>query len=75
MQTQGYDLEGLAQANVVLTSSNSAVMAQLAQMTVTMNAMQAQLKTLSSDPINQTRSKRKYYCWSCMSNHNHGSKT
>ena len=41
MRTQGYNLEGLAQANAVLTSSNSAVMAQLAQMTVTMNAMQA----------------------------------
>ena len=30
MQTQGYKLEGLAQANAVHTSSNSAVMAQLA---------------------------------------------
>ena len=35
MQTQGYKLEGLAQANTVLTSSKSAVMAQLVHMTVT----------------------------------------
>ena len=46
MQTQGYNLEGLAQANAVLTIPNSAVMAQLAHMTVTMNTMLAQLKTL-----------------------------
>ena len=39
----------LAQASAVLTSSNSVVMAQLAQMTVTMNSMQAQLKTLASE--------------------------
>ena len=39
MQTQGYKLEGMSQANAVLTRSNSTVMAQLAQMTVTMNAM------------------------------------
>ena len=39
MQTQDYDLEGLEQSNAILTSSNSAVMAQLAHMTVTMNAM------------------------------------
>ena len=39
MQTQVYDLELLTQANAVLTRSNSAVMAQLAHMTVTMNAM------------------------------------
>ena len=53
MRTQGYDLEGLAQSNAVLTSSNSALMAQLAQMTVTMNVMQAQLKTLASAQTNQ----------------------
>ena len=46
MQTQSYELEGLAQSNTFLTSSNSAVMAQLAQMSVTMNSMQAQMKTL-----------------------------
>ena len=39
MQTQNNELEGLAQSNAVLTSSNSAVMAQLAHMTVTINAM------------------------------------
>ena len=48
MQTKGYDLEGLTQDNAVLYRSNSAVMADLEQMTVTMNAMQAQLKTLAS---------------------------
>ena len=52
-------IEGLAQANAVLTRSNTVVMAQLAHMNVTMNAMQAQLKTLAMDPTNQARSKRK----------------
>ena len=37
----------MTQAYAVLTISNSAVMAQLAHMTVTMNAMQRQLKTLA----------------------------
>ena len=62
MQTQRYEMEGLAQANVVLTRSNLAVMAQLAQMNVTMNAMQSQLKTLAYSQTNQKRSKRKRYC-------------
>ena len=39
MLTLSYELEGLSQANEVLTISNSAVMEQVAQMTVTMNAM------------------------------------
>ena len=46
IQTQSFDLKGLAQSNAVLTISNSVVMEQLAQMNVTKNAMQAQLKTL-----------------------------
>ena len=62
MQTQIYYLVGLAQANAVLTNSNTAVMAQSVEMTVTMNAMQAQLKTLIVDPMNQTSSNRMYYC-------------
>ena len=74
MQTQSYELEVLAQANAVLISSNTVVMKQFAQMTVTINSMQAQLKTLTSTPTNQTRSKRKYYCWSCGRNYTHGSK-
>ena len=53
MQSQSYDLEELAQANAVLTSSNSAVLAQLSQMTVIMNAMKAQLKALTSTQYNQ----------------------
>ena len=60
MHTHSYDLEGLAQANAVLTSFNSAVMAQLAQMTVTTNVMEAQLKTLLSDQTNQTRKNRNH---------------
>ena len=75
MQTQSYDMEGLAQANEVLTISNSVVMGQLEKMNVIMNAMQAQLNILSSDSTNQTRTNRKYYCWSCGSNYNYGSKT
>ena len=39
IQTQVCNLEGLAQANAVLTTLNSAVMAQLEQMTMTMNSM------------------------------------
>ena len=61
---QSHELEGLAQSNAVLTISNTKVMAQLAQMIVTMNAMQAQLKTLATAPTNQARSRKKYYCWS-----------
>ena len=64
----------MAQANAVLTISNSAVMAQLAYMTVTMNAMQAQLKTLVYSQTNQARPKREHYCWSCGSNYTHGEK-
>ena len=68
IQTQSYELEVLAQANAVLTSLNSEVMEQLAQMNVTINAMQAQLKTLSSAQTNQARPKRKHYCWSFRGN-------
>ena len=74
MGTQGYELEVLVQANAVLTSSNSAVMAQLAHITVTMNAIQAQLKTLASAQTNQARPKSKHYCWSCERNYTHGRK-
>ena len=52
-------MEGVAQTNVLLTSSNSVVMEKLTQMTATMNTMQAQLKTLSTTPTNPTRTKRK----------------
>ena len=75
MQVQSYDLEGLTQANAVVTRSNSEVLAQLAQITVTMNAIQAQLKKLASAQTNQSRSKSNHYCWSCGSNFTHGSKT
>ena len=68
-------MDGLVQSNAVLTSSNKAVIAQLVQMTVNMNTMQAQPKTLSAAPTKQTRSKIKYYCWSYGSNYNHISKT
>ena len=47
MQTQSYELEVLVQANAVLTSSKSEVMVQLAHMNVTINTVQAHLKTLS----------------------------
>ena len=74
LQTQICELEGLVQANAVFTRSNSVVMALLTQITVTMNAIQAKLKTLASAQTSQTRSKRKHYCWSCGSNYTHGSK-
>ena len=50
-------------------------MEKLAKMTVTTNAIQAQLKTLASSKNNQVRRKGKFYCWSCGRNFNHGSKT
>ena len=75
MQTQRYQLEELAQSNAVLTSSNSAVTAQLSQMDVTIYAMQAQFKTLASTQTNQLISKRNHYCWICRRNFTHGSKT
>ena len=75
MQTHSYGLEEMAQSDAVLTISNTVVMAQLAQITFTMNTMQAQLKALSTATTNQTRSKRKYYCWSYGSNYTHSSKT
>ena len=75
MQMQSHELKGLAQANAVLTISNTAVMAQLSYMNVTMNAIQEHLKTLTLEPTNQMRSKRKYYCWSFGSNYTHRSKT
>ena len=74
MQMQSYDLERLAQVNAVLNRSNTSVMSQLEQMTVTMNDSQVQLKMIPSAPTNQTRSKRNYYCWSFGSNYNPGSK-
>ena len=61
MQTQRYTLEGLAQANAELTILNSAVRTQVAQMTVTMNTVTAQLNTLASAQTNQTRPKMKHY--------------
>ena len=71
---KSHELEGLAQANTVLTSSNTTVMVKLAQMTVTMNSMQAKLRMLAVAPTKQTRSKRKYYCCIYGSNYTHGSK-
>ena len=61
MQTQGYKLEGLAKSNSVLTNTKSTVMAQLEQMTVTMNTMQEQLKTLASAKTNQERPTRNHH--------------
>ena len=75
MQTRSYEMEVLAQVNGVLTSYNSVVMEQLAQMTVTMNAMKGQFNTLSSNTMNPKRTKSKFYCWSCRRNYNRGSKT
>ena len=60
MKTQSYKLEGLAQANAVLTSYNSDVMEQFAKINVTKNSMQAQLKTLLPTATNPTRTKRNF---------------
>ena len=68
-------LEEMVQVNTVLTRPNIVVIEQLAQMTVTMNGMQAQLKKKETAPAHQIRPKRKYYCWSSGSNYTFGSKT
>ena len=60
IQNKRYEMDGLAQSNVVLTSLNSAVTAKLVKITATMNAMQAQLKTLYATSTNTTRTKSKY---------------
>ena len=74
-QAKTYDLEGPTQTNAFLTSSKSAVMAQLAQMTENMDDIQAQLKKLTPMSKNPTRANKTIYCWSCGSNFTHGSKT
>ena len=58
MQMNSHELEGLAHANAVLISSNTEVMAQLAKIIMTINAMQAQLKTIVAAPTNKKMSKR-----------------
>ena len=75
MRTQGNELEKLAQANELLTRSNSAVMEHLEQMTATTNIILEQLKTLASAQTNQARPKRKQYCWICGRKYTHWSKT
>ena len=55
----------MAQSNAVLTSSNSSVVTQLAQMTVTMYDMQAQIKKLSSTTTKPTRTNIQYNSWIC----------
>ena len=65
----------MAQDNGVLTISNSVLITQLAQMTVTMNAMKAKLKTLASAQTNHARPKRNFYCWSYGRNFTSGSRT
>ena len=62
----------MAQANVVLTSSRSAVMAQLSQINATTSVMQPQIKNLSSSAT--TIPKSEYFCWSCGSKFYHGRK-
>ena len=52
MQTHRYKLDGMVQANAILNRYNSLAMEQLSQMTVTMRAMKAQLKTLASSQSN-----------------------
>ena len=52
IQMQIHKLEGLAQSNAILTSSNMVAMVQLAQMKVTMNSIHMQLKTLAALPTN-----------------------
>ena len=73
-KNQSYRLELPTQANAVFTSSNSSVISQLAQSTVTINVIQAQLKTLSETSTDTTITERKFYCWGCGCNFTHGIK-
>ena len=75
IQTQSLKMEGRVQANSFLTSSNSAVVVQLSQMTVTMNEIQAPLKNLYTTSTNPKMTERKFYCSRCGSNLIHGNKT
>ena len=75
MQTKMYKLEGLAQANAVLTSSNSEVMVKLSQLTVIMKYIQAPNGDVSSIVKNSTIRESKFHCWICVNNFTHGSKT
>ena len=61
IQNQGYDMEGLAKANAFLTSYNSSVMEQSAQIIVTINEIQAQLKTLSATSSNTKITKEEIF--------------
>ena len=47
MQNQRYNRKGTTQANEILKSSKSTVIAQLEQITATISAIKRQLKTLS----------------------------
>ena len=70
MQDQRQDIYGLAQENSFLTSPNTVVMLQLAQLTVAMGEIQEQIKKLTSNK----KTKRKYYCWGCSRNLKHSSR-
>ena len=73
IQNQGYEVDGMVHSNSVRISSKSAMMAQLAQLTIDMVKMQSQIKTLSSSST--TISKRKCYFCIYGSNFSHGNKT
>ena len=49
MQHQRQYMDGLAQLNAILTSTNTTVMAQLVQITESMGDIQEQIKTLSTN--------------------------
>ena len=74
MQAKIYEQEGMAEDNAVLNSSNSAVMEKLVQLNVTMNYMQAQMKTSTVKSKNPKITKRKSYCWICVRKLTHGNK-
>ena len=61
-------MDGLAQLNAILTSTNTAVMAQLVKITESMGEIQEQIKTLSTN----TEPNSKYYCWIISRKLKHG---
>ena len=63
-------MDGLAQLNAVLTSTDTTVMAQLVQITESMGDIQEQIKTLSTN----TEPKSKHQCWIIGRKLKHGSR-
>ena len=65
MEYQHHEMYGLMQANTVLSSTNMAVMVQLAQLMSTTREMEEHMNNMNTI----TKLNSKYYCWICSINH------